>query len=60
MEEYEFKFQDKQPGGNLTVSIGAVYCSTANIKKDELIIMADNNLYLAKSSGRNSVVFTAC
>ena len=60
VEEHEFKFQDKQPGGNLTISIGAVYCSTANMKKDELIIMADNNLYLAKNSGRNSVVFTAC
>lgn len=57
VEQYDFKFQDKQPGGNLTVSVGAVYCSTANAKKDDLIKRADNNLYLAKSAGKNKVVF---
>lgn len=57
VETYDFKFQDKQPGGNLTVSVGAVYCSTTNMKKDDLIKSADNNLYLAKSSGKNKVVF---
>lgn len=57
VENYNFKFQDKQPGGNLTVSIGAAYCSTANMRKDDLIKKADNNLYLAKNSGRNRVVF---
>lgn len=57
VEKYDFMFQDKQPSGNLTVSIGAVYCSTANAKKDDLIKRADNNLYLAKSGGKNMVVF---
>lgn len=57
VENYNFKFQDKQPGGNLTVSIGAACCSTANMRKDDLIKKADNNLYLAKNSGRNRVVF---
>ncbi|MEL7565742.1 MAG: diguanylate cyclase [Dehalobacterium sp.] len=57
VENYDFRFQDKQPGGNLTVSVGVVYCSTANMKKDDLIKRADNNLYLAKSSGKNKVVF---
>ncbi len=60
VEEYEFKYQGKQPGGNLTISIGAVCCSTANMKKDDLIKIADNNLYSAKSSGRNKAVFTTC
>lgn len=54
---YEFKFQDKQPNGNLTISIGATHCSTANMKKDDLIKKADKNLYLAKNSGKNKVIF---
>ncbi|MEL7656110.1 MAG: diguanylate cyclase, partial [Bacillota bacterium] len=57
VENYDFRFQDKQPGGNLTVSVGVAYCSTANVKRDDLIKRADNNLYLAKSGGRNKVVF---
>ncbi|MBN7772274.1 diguanylate cyclase [Clostridium aminobutyricum] len=57
VEGYDFRFQDKQPGGNLTVSIGAVYCSTANVKRKDLIKKADEYLYLAKSSGRNKAVF---
>ena len=57
VEQYDFKLQDKQPGGNLTISVGAAYCSTADAKKDDLIKKADNNLYLAKSGGKNKVVF---
>ncbi len=34
------------------------YYSTANMKKDDLITKADKNLYLAKNSGRNKVIFT--
>jgi diguanylate cyclase (GGDEF)-like protein len=56
VENYHFMYQDKQPGGNLTVSVGAAYCSSANVNRDELIKAADNNLYLAKSGGRNRVV----
>ncbi len=57
VEQYDFLFQDKQPNGNLTVSVGAVYCSTANAKKDDLIKRVDNNLYSAKSGGKNTVVY---
>ncbi|NLI93681.1 MAG: diguanylate cyclase [Peptococcaceae bacterium] len=57
VENYEFKYQDKQPNGNLTVSVGTAYCSTAYTRKDDLIKIADENLYLAKNSGKNKVVF---
>ena len=59
VEDYDFRFQDKQPNGNLTISIGAVYCSTANMKREDLIKRADECLYSAKSSGRNKVVLNA-
>jgi len=58
VENYKFRFQDKQPNGNLTISVGTAYYSTANMKKDDLITKADKNLYLAKNSGRNKVIFT--
>lgn len=57
VENYEFMYQDIQPGGNLTVSIGVAYCSEPNMKKDDLIKIADNNLYRAKNNGRNKVIF---
>lgn len=57
LEEYEFKYQDTQPNGNLTISVGASYYEQSCLKKDDLIRMADQSLYLAKSTGRNKVVF---
>lgn len=57
LEEYEFKYQDTQPNGNLTVSIGVAYYAQPCLKKSDLIQMADQNLYLAKNTGKNKVVF---
>jgi len=57
VEEYPFHFQEKQPGGTLTVSIGAAYFAGGDMKRDDLIRRADANLYLAKSGGKNKVVF---
>ena len=56
VEEYEFKYQDTQPNGNLTVSVGTAYCVPPCFKKNDLIQKADQNLYLAKKSGKNKVV----
>lgn len=57
VESYDFRLQGKQPSGNLTISVGAVCCATANVKTDDLLKRVDDNLYSAKSSGRNKVVF---
>lgn len=56
VEDYDFKYQGMQPGGNLTVSVGAAYCEPPFCKADELIHAADQNLYSAKNTGRNKVV----
>jgi len=57
VEAYKFKYQDRQPGGNLTISAGAAYYAPPCIQKDDLIQKADQNLYLAKNTGKNRVVF---
>lgn len=56
VEQYEFKYQDTQPRGNLTISVGAAYCMPSCLTKDDLIRKADQNLYLAKNTGKNKVV----
>ena len=56
VEEYEFKYQETQPKGNLTVSVGAAYFVSPCFNKYDLIQKADQNLYLAKKAGKNRVV----
>ena len=56
VEEYAFKYQNTQPDGNLTISVGAAYCMSSCCKKNDLIQKADQNLYQAKNNGRNQVV----
>jgi diguanylate cyclase (GGDEF)-like protein len=56
VEEYEFKYQDTQPNGNLTVSVGIAYYVPSCFNKSDLIQKADQNLYLAKNAGRNKAV----
>ncbi len=56
VEEYEFKYQETQPNGNLTVSVGTAYYVPLCFNKDDLIRRADQNLYLAKNNGKNKVV----
>lgn len=56
VEEYEFNYQDTQPTGNLTVSVGAAYFVPPCSEKNELIQKADQNLYFAKNTGKNKVV----
>lgn len=50
VQEYEFPF------GNITVSTGYTFVNP-NIDQRTLLECADNALYLAKTSGRNKIIF---
>jgi diguanylate cyclase (GGDEF)-like protein len=50
-----FEFQDKQPGGNFTISLGVSSFPDDAVKTEDLIQKADQALYHAKSTGRNKV-----
>ena len=54
IESYAFYGADQQPGGRLTVSLGAAMSQTEQ-PLDELIEQADRALYQSKKSGRNQV-----
>ncbi len=56
IQEHLFAYEEDQPGGNLTVSIGVANLPEDALYGDELIDMADKALYRAKQSGRNRVV----
>ncbi len=56
IETEEFPYQDQQPTGNLTVTLGvATFPQDAN-NIDELLKKADQCLYVGKESGRNIVI----
>lgn len=55
VEGYNFPNQDKQPEGNLTISIGLACFPEHADKPDSLIKRADQALYHSKESGRNNV-----
>lgn len=53
IEEYPFKFGDRQPSGRLTLSLG-IASNTADLDNiNEFINRADVALYRAKKTGRN-------
>lgn len=56
MEKEVFYNEEKQPKGQLTISIGlAMYTFENTI--EELVDKADKALYEAKKTGRNKIVF---
>lgn len=55
VEKSEFPHQDRQPAGNLTVSIGVAELDINNDELADLIERADQALYRAKAAGRNRV-----
>ena len=54
--DYVFPYEEKQPNGNLTISVGVAFCPTDAIEKQKMLEIADERLYKAKSGGRNRVV----
>ena len=56
VEGYPFPFQDRQPGGNLTISGGVAAFRTDAQNSTDLIRLADEALYEAKRQGRNRVI----
>jgi diguanylate cyclase (GGDEF)-like protein len=53
IQDYAFNFEEDQPGGNLTVSIGVANLPKDAVSGDELVEKADRALYRAKQMGRN-------
>ncbi len=55
VQDYVFPFEEFQPGGNLTVSMGISGFPEDAEETEELIDRADRALYRAKLTGRNRV-----
>jgi diguanylate cyclase (GGDEF)-like protein len=55
IQEHVFPYEEDQPGGNLTVSLGVASLPDDAAEGEQLIDMADRALYRAKQSGRNRV-----
>jgi diguanylate cyclase (GGDEF)-like protein len=56
IEQTHFEFQDNQPGGRVTISVGVSTFPDDAVHLKDLIEKADQALYRAKEGGRNSVV----
>ena len=56
IQEYHFPNEEKQPGGDLTISMGVATNGEDGETAQELIEAADKALYRAKQSGRNRVI----
>ncbi len=54
--ETKFEHMESQPQGKITISAGVATFPVDAVNEEELIKMADNSLYKAKSKGRNLVV----
>lgn len=56
VEDYKFDFEETQPNGKITVSMGIATFPENGKAPDDLISLADKRLYIAKKEGRNIVV----
>ena len=55
--DFVFPFEEKQPNGDLTISVGVAFAPIDATEKQSLLEIADERLYKAKSGGRNRVVW---
>ena len=56
IEKQKFAYEETQPNGKLTISMGIATFPDDAISLDALVKMADQRLYRAKKAGRNRVV----
>jgi diguanylate cyclase (GGDEF)-like protein len=56
VERHKFSYEETQPGGSVTISIGVSCYPEDGLAAVELIQAADEALYRAKNEGRNRVV----
>ncbi len=56
IERQKFDYEETQPNGKLTISMGIATFPEDAMTPDELVKMADQRLYCAKKAGRNRVV----
>ena len=56
VERHKFSYEETQPGGSITISIGVSCYPEDGRAADELIQAADDALYRDKNEGRNKVV----
>jgi diguanylate cyclase (GGDEF)-like protein len=59
IQDHVFPYEEDQPGGNLTVSMGVANLPADADDGEELIDKADRALYRAKQTGRNKVILYA-
>ena len=55
IEEHHFHNEEKQPNGNLTISVGVATLTEYTTTPEKLLKDADEQLYTAKRTGRNRV-----
>jgi diguanylate cyclase (GGDEF)-like protein len=56
VEHHKFSYEERQQGGNVTISIGVSCYPEDGLSPEELLQAADEALYRAKNEGRNRVV----
>ena len=56
VEAFKFKYEETQPNGKITVSMGVATFPEDGKTFNELVSLADKRLYQAKKNGRNQVV----
>jgi two-component system cell cycle response regulator len=56
VEQHKFRYEDSQPDGLLTISMGIATFPEDGDTADEVVHQADQRLYKAKALGRNRVI----